>query len=280
LEKISKKILILGGAGMLGHVLLQKFLVKNIFDIYDVTRKKEKRKNNFSCDVTNFDSLAKIIKEIKPDYIINCIGVLIKGSIQDPSNAILINSLLPHKLAQFSKTVNAKLIHISTDCVFDGSKGSYIETDNKTAQDTYGLSKSLGEINDDKNLTLRTSIIGPELKENGEGLFSWFVKQTGEISGFSDSIWGGVTTFILADIIIKSINENHTGLIHVTNGHPISKFDLLSLIKDRFQINSIQLKRVLGKKSDKSLNSNYDYFNVPSYEQMISDMHKYCLKNY
>ena len=265
---------------MLGHVLLKKLNENKVFDIYDITRNKENRPNNFKCDVTNFDYLFKIIKDIKPDYIVNCIGILIKGSIEEPSNAILTNAILPHKLVEFSKAVDSKLIHVSTDCVFDGSKGSYIETDSKTAQDTYGLSKSLGEINDDKNLTLRTSIIGPELKDNGEGLFSWFVKQTGEISGFSESIWGGVTTFILADIIIKSINENHTGLIHVTNGQPISKFDLLSLIKDKFQLNNIQLKRVPGKKADKSLNTKYHYFNVPSYEEMITDMHKYYLKNY
>ena len=260
---------------MLGHMVLEKLYGKDIFEVFDITRKKDNRLNNFECDVTNLNSLFKIIKDINPDYIINCIGVLIKGSIQDPSNAILINALLPHKLAQFSKAINAKFIHISTDCVFDGSKGSYVETDNKTAQDTYGLSKSLGEINDDKNLTLRTSIIGPELKDNGEGLFSWFVKQTGEISGFSDSIWGGVTTFILADIIIKSINENHTGLIHVTNGHPITKFDLLSLIKDKFQLNNIQLKKVPGKKLDKSLKTNYNYFDIPTYEEMIAEMREF-----
>jgi len=265
---------------MLGHIVLEKLYGKDIFEVFDITRKKDNRLNNFECDVTNLNSLFKIIKDINPEYIINCIGVLIKGSIQDPTNAILINAFLPHKLAQFSKTIKAKLIHISTDCVFDGSKGNYIETDNKTAQDTYGLSKSLGEINDDRNLTLRTSIIGPELKDHGEGLFSWFVKQKGEVNGFSESIWGGVTTFVLADIIIKSINENYTGLIHVTNSKPISKFDLLSLIKHKFQLNNIQLKRVLGKKSDKSLNSKYDYFNVPSYEQMITEMYKYCSEKY
>ena len=162
---------------MLGHVLLDKLISCNVFEIYDITRKKRNRINNIECNVTNFDSLFEIIEEIKPDYIINCIGVLIKGSMEDPSNAILINAVLPHKLAQFSKAVNAKFIHISTDCVFDGSKGNYIETDNKTTQDTYGLSKSLGEISDAKNLTLRTSIIGPELKNNGEGLFSWFINQ-------------------------------------------------------------------------------------------------------
>jgi dTDP-4-dehydrorhamnose reductase len=280
LEKIREKILILGGVGMLGHVLLNKLNESKAFEVYDITRNKEERINNFDCDVTNFNSLFEIIKEIKPKYIINCIGVLIKGSIQDPSNAILINALLPHKLAQFSNSINAKFIHISTDCVFDGFKGSYIETDSKTAQDTYGLSKSLGEIIDDKNLTLRTSIIGPELKNNGEGLFSWFINQKGEVNGFTESIWGGVTTLELAEVIIKSINENYTGLVHVTNRKPISKFDLLSLIKDKFQLNNIQLKNVPGKKSDKSLNTKYDYFNVPSYEQMITDMHKYYLKNY
>ena len=280
MEKIREKILILGGVGMLGHVLLNKLNESKAFEVYDITRNKEERINNFDCDVTNFNSLFEIIKEIKPKYIINCIGVLIKGSIQDPSNAILINALLPHKLAQFSNSINAKFIHISTDCVFDGFKGSYIETDSKTAQDTYGLSKSLGEIIDDKNLTLRTSIIGPELKNNGEGLFSWFINQKGEVNGFTESIWGGVTTLELAEVIIKSINENYTGLVHVTNRKPISKFDLLSLIKDKFQLNNIQLKNVPGKKSDKSLNTKYDYFNVPSYEQMITDMHKYYLKNH
>ena len=277
---IKKKILVIGGAGMLGHVLLKKLNENKTFEVFDITRNKEDRINNFKCDVTNFNSLFKIIKDINPEYIINCIGVLIKGSIQDPSNAILINALLPHRLVQFSKTVNAKLIHISTDCVFDGSKGNYIETDTKTAQDTYGLSKSLGEINDDKNLTLRTSIIGPELKENGEGLFSWFIKQKGEVNGFTESIWGGVTTLELAEVIIKSINENYTGIVHVTNSQPISKFDLLSIIKDKFELNHIDLKKVTGKKSDKSLYSKYNYFSVPSYEQMITDMRKYCLKNY
>ena len=265
---------------MLGHVLLQKLLVKNTFEVYDVTRKKENRRNNFSCNVTNFNALNEIIIKINPDYIVNCIGILIKGSLEDPSNAILINAVLPHKLVQFSKAANAKLIHISTDCVFDGSKGSYIETDNKTAQDIYGLSKYLGEINDDKNLTLRTSIIGPELKDSGEGLFSWFIKQKGEVNGFTESIWGGVTTLVLADVIIKSINENYTGLLHVTNGKFISKYDLLNLIKGKFQLNSIQLKKVPGKKSDKSLKTNYNYFDIPTYDEMIAEMRKFYLENY
>ena len=265
---------------MLGHVLLKKLNESKAFEVYDITRNKEERINNFDCDVTNFNSLFEIIKKIKPKYIINCIGVLINGSIQDPSNAIHINSLLPHKLAKYSKTVGAKLIHISTDCVFDGSKGSYIETDIKTAQDTYGLSKSLGEIHDDKNLTLRTSIIGPELKNNGEGLFSWFIKQKGAVNGFTESIWGGVTTLVLSEVIIKSIKDDLTGLIHVTNGVPISKFNLLSLIKEKFNLIDIKLISVPGEKSDKSLRTNYKYFHIQTYEEMIAEMREFYLENY
>lgn len=265
---------------MLGHVLLNKLKLIRSFEVFDITRNKVERINNYKCDVTNFDSLQGIIKEIKPNYIINCVGVLIKGSMQDPSNAILINALLPHRLAEFSKLVGAKLIHVSTDCVFDGSKGNYIETDNKTAQDTYGLSKSLGEINDSENLTLRTSIIGPELKDNGEGLFSWFMKQKGEVNGFTESIWGGVTTIELAKAIIMSMEQNLTGLIHLTNGIPITKHDLLLLIKNEFSLNQIILNKVKGKKSDKSLKTIKDYFNVPSYQKMISEMHLYYLENY
>jgi dTDP-4-dehydrorhamnose reductase len=279
LEKIRKKVLVLGGVGMLGHVLFKKLIKNKLFEVHDITRNKENRLNNFKCDVTNFDSLFEIVKNVKPHFIVNCIGVLIKESNENPSNAVLINSALPHKLVQFSKAINAKFIHISTDCVFDGSKGTYIETDKKTAQDTYGLSKSLGEINDDKNLTLRTSIIGPELKDDGEGLFSWFINQRGEVSGFTESIWGGVTTLVLADIIIKSINENHTGLIHITNGKPISKYDLLNLIKDKFELNKINLKRVFGKKSDKSLKTKFSYFQIPTYEEMILDMKNFIKKN-
>ena len=265
---------------MLGHILLKKLSNFDKYIVFDITKNKENRINNYDCDVTNFNSLFNIIKKIRPDYIINCVGILIKGSTTDPSNAILINSLLPHKLLEYSKAVGSKLIHISTDCVFDGLKGSYIETDSKTAQDIYGLSKSLGEINDSENLTLRTSIIGPELKNNGEGLFSWFIKQKGEVNGFTESIWGGVTTLVLADVIIKSIIDGLTGLIHVTNREPISKFNLLNLIKEKFNLTDVKLVSVPGKKSDKSLKTNYNYFDIPTYEEMIAEMREFYLENY
>jgi len=249
---------------MLGHMLINRLQEYSNFDIFDITRNSSGRKNNYSCDITDLNLLQTLIIKIKPSFIVNCIGVLIKGSLEDPSNAIFINSYLPHKLANFSDSIGAKLIHISTDCVFDGLKGSYVETDLKTAQDVYGMSKSLGEINNSGHLTLRTSIIGPELKENGEGLLSWVLKQKGEINGFKESIWGGVTTLVLSDIIIKSIANQYSGLIHVTNGKSISKYNLLDLIQRYFVLKDISIVEVPGKYSDKSLNTLFNYFNIPT----------------
>lgn len=272
--------MVLGGVGMLGHILIDRLDSNNTYDVFDITRNKKNRSSNFKCDVSDFEKLWDIIEKIRPNFIVNCVGVLIKGSSDDPSNAIALNSLLPHKLVQFSKEISAKLIHISTDCVFDGSRGGYLEDDQKTAQDIYGLSKSLGEIIDDKNLTLRTSIIGPELKKKGEGLFSWFVNQTGRVNGFTDVIWGGVTTLTLSDVIIQCIKEGQTGLLHVTNRKSISKYDLLDLIKESFNLDHIKLMKSPGKKSDKSLNTKFKYFKIPEYEAMISEMADYYKQNY
>lgn len=272
---LRQRVLVLGGVGMLGHVLIDKLDINNTYDVYDITRNKENRPGNFKCDVSDFEKLWRIIEKIRPTFIVNCVGVLIKGSSDNPSNAIALNALLPHKLVQFSKEISAKLIHISTDCVFDGSKGGYLEDDKKTAQDVYGLSKSLGEIIDDKNLTLRTSIIGPELKKNGEGLFSWFITQTGRVNGFTDAIWGGVTTLTLSNIIIQCLAEGQTGLLHVTNSKSISKYDLLYLIKESFNLDHIELIKSPVKKSDKSLNTKFNYFQIPEYEAMILEMSEY-----
>jgi len=275
-----QKVLILGSTGMLGSALTISMLNSKLFDIYDISHKNKFRTDSMICDVTNKIDLHKIINLIKPDVVINCVGVLINKSNKNPSNAIYINSYFPHYLRDLSELLSFKLIHISTDCVFDGSKGSYNETDYKTAQDIYGLSKSLGEINDDKNLTLRTSIIGPELKNKGEGLFSWFINQKGRVNGFTESIWGGVTTIVLSNVIIQSIQNDLTGLIHVTNGEPISKFNLLNLIKEKFNLTNIKLVSVPGKKSDKSLKTNYNYFDIPTYEEMIAEMREFYLENY
>jgi dTDP-4-dehydrorhamnose reductase len=183
---------------------------------------------------------------------------------------------LPHQLKKISKNIGAKLIHISTDCIFSGNKGGYIETDAKDAKDgkgVYSQTKKLGEIEDDANLTLRTSIIGPELKNNGEGLFHWFMNQQGEISGYTKAIWSGVTTLELAKAVKWSIDNNITGLYHVTNNSSISKYDLLQLFQ-KYTKKNINIKPFDGKKVDKSFIDTrllIDY-QIPSYDQMISNM--------
>jgi dTDP-4-dehydrorhamnose reductase len=161
--------------------------------------------------------------------------------------------------------------------VFTGNKGNYSETDFKDARDTYGLSKALGEVDNDHDLTMRTSIIGPELKEKGEGLFHWFMNQNGDINGFTKMFWGGVTTLELAKAIDAAIEQNITGLIHITNGQPISKFEMVTMFKDIWKTDHIQITPVEGKVADKSLISVRSDFKYPvaSYSKMIEDQHNW-----
>lgn len=272
MEKIKPKVLILGSTGMLGHIVYHFLKNQNQFDVYDIVYRNKLTDQSIICDITDEFELRTTIESIKPDYIINCIGVLIKGSNENPSNAIFINAYFPHLLVELANKESAKVIHISTDCVFSGKTGNYSETDFRDADDVYGRSKALGEINNENHLTLRTSIIGPELKTNGEGLFHWFMNQSGEISGFTNAFWGGVTTLELAKSILIAIENNLTGLCHVTNGLKISKYELLKLFKKTWNRNDIEVIAFDGKSIDKSLQlSNGHNFNVSTYEEMLLD---------
>ena len=281
MEKVKKKVLILGSTGMLGHVVFTYLNQRNEFELYDIVYRNKLRNESIVCDITDVEQVKKQIHQIKPDFIINCIGILIKGSTSNPVNAIYINSYFPHLLTQIADELNTKVIHISTDCVFSGKKGSYAETDFRDADDTYGRSKALGELFSERHLTLRTSIIGPEIKKDGEGLFHWFMNQSGEINGFTEAFWGGVTTLQLAKNIEQAIHHNYTGLLHVTNGERISKFDLVSLFKGMWGKNSVSIVPYPGKSVDKSLISISDIaFNVPDYESMLMEQKKWMEDNY
>lgn len=275
-----KKVLILGSTGMLGHQVYYKLNSLNHFELYDISFRHQLRKESIICDITKLDELEKLIFKIEPDYIINCVGVLIKGSSDNPINAIFINAYFPHWLASTAGLVHAKVIHISTDCVFSGKSGAYQETDFRDADDVYGRSKALGEINDSTHLTLRTSIVGPELKMNGEGLFHWFMHQQNEINGFKKSFWGGVTTVELSNVIAYCLENEIVGLIHITNGERISKYDLLKVFQEYFN-KALNVIPVDGKEIDKSLKSERDDFNydVPSYSEMIQEMKKFMEEN-
>lgn len=270
---MNKKLLIIGSKGMAGHVIYYYFKNRQGFDVVDISRSHDNFHSNYILDVNNTIELEKIIQNEKPDVIINCVGVLNKDAEDNPAKAIFLNSYLPHFLAKLATQLNCKLIHISTDCVFNGKKGKYTETDVKDGIGFYAQSKALGEVEYDQHLTIRTSIIGPELKKNGIGLFDWLMHQEGTIKGYKNAIWSGVTTTELAKAIEPMILQNITGLFQLANSH-INKFDLLVLIKQTFEKTKVNILPFEEYSSDKSLiSTRTDFkFELNAYPQMLTEM--------
>lgn len=288
-------IIILGANGMAGHVISKFLFDTNNYNILNIVKKNI---NNISNDLLNNKTnnilelnlqdqtkLESIIKDFKPNYIINAAGSLIKESETTPHTAIYANSFLPKYLDYLSGIYNFKLIHLSTNCVFSGKKNaSYTEEDSPDADYLYGKSKALGEINNNKNLTIRTSFIGPELKPSGEGLLHWFLNQSGNIDGFSRAIWAGVTTLELAKFINLLIinNYNLTGIYHLSNNEPINKYSLLSLIKNIFNIHHININKKSEYYSDKSFitsRQDINYLKINSYETMLLELREFMKTN-
>ena len=268
------KVLVLGSTGLIGHQVFNYLAKTDNYEMYNITYRKKLNDETILCDVRNQDEFIELVKTISPDVIINCIGILIEGANVDPENAIFINAYLPHRLKSLADELKSKLIHMSTDCVFSGEKEMpYIEKDFKDGKDIYAKSKGLGEIINENHLTLRTSVIGPELKMDGGELFHWFMSQSGKTNGFSKAIWSGVTTLVLANVVEWAIENKITGLYHVTNNKSIDKYTLLSLIK-KYKKKSILIIPVEGKKTNKSFidtRNELDY-KIPDYEIMISEM--------
>lgn len=279
-----KKILLLGSAGMAGQILKVELTKrKDKIELVDIARSSQITTPTILLDVTKFDVLKDIIIDGKYDYIINCVGLLNRLSEKNPDQAILLNSYLPHYLEKLTTELSTKLIHISTDCVFSGIRGNYIESDFKDGIGFYAQSKALGEIINNKDLTIRTSIIGPDLNKNGLGLFSWVLNQKGTIYGYTNAFWSGVTTIQLANVIINFILSPScpTGLIHLTNNTKISKYNLLRIIKDVFELNNIDIKENNNYIVDKSfINTRDDVnMNIPSYLDMINIMKDWIVQN-
>jgi len=273
------KLLILGGKGMAGHVITSYFKQKPQYDVSYTSRDPDE-KNGIYMDVTNSTKLEKIIEEIKPDIIINCIGILNDHATNNSKLAYQVNSVLPHQLAKLTERYQGKLIHISTDCVFSGERGDYTEDDIPDGTSIYAESKQLGEIISNKHLTIRTSIIGPELKEDGIGLFLWFMKQNGKIKGYEKVLWNGVTTLELAKAIESMIEHNITGLYHLGLEEKISKFNLLKLIQEVFEKTDIEIipdSQIILDRTIKSTRSDFKYF-FPTYKQMLIEL-KAWMKN-
>ena len=276
---MKTKVLVLGSTGMLGHQVVNYLKNFDSYEVIDISYRKKLRENTIILDVTDKKRLEKTIVEVQPDIVVNCIGILINGS-SDVENAIYINAYLPHQLQRVANRIDAKLVHISTDCVFSGDKGNYTEADAKDGRDVYAKTKALGEIIDNKNVTLRTSIIGPELKQNGEGLFHWFMMQEGIVKGFTKAIWSGVTTIELVKIIKLVIDNNITGLYHVTNNNSINKYELLNLFK-KYTNKTIEIIPIDGKNVNKSFVDTRKELNytIPSYEEMVKEMIEFIKNN-
>ena len=282
------KVLVVGASGMLGHVMMRVLSENSDWSVVGSIR-HESLQELFSkalrpylisgINVEEDSFIVKVLEETRPDVVINCAGLTKhKSEANDPVASIVLNSLLPHRLAKFCKLFNVRLIHISTDCVFSGKKGNYVEDDLRDAKDLYGQSKALGELIEPNALTLRISTIGHEL-QGQYGLLNWFLSQKEQCNGYNRAIFSGLPTVIFARIIRDIVipNAKLSGLYHVA-AKPINKFDLLHLIAKTYdkEINIIADESLV---IDRSLNANRFQletgFIAPDWPELIKSMHDY-----
>jgi dTDP-4-dehydrorhamnose reductase len=236
------KVLVLGVSGMLGNAMFRVLSRGPDLDVQGTARSGGVRRFFDAdlgsrivagVDVENHDSLARVLAETRPQVVVNCIGLIKQlADAKDPLQALPINAMLPHRLARLCEIGGARLVHVSTDCVFSGSRGSYRESDPSDALDLYGKSKFLGEVEYAHTITLRTSIIGHELT-SANGLVGWFLAQEGCVKGYTRAIFSGLPTVELSRVVRDVVlpRPELSGLYHVASA-PIAKYDLLRLVAD------------------------------------------------
>lgn len=283
-----KRILILGGTGMLGHTLFAYLAAQEKWDVHTTARdyrglapcfpEELAAKVRPQVDADNFDTVIRGLAAVQPDIVINCIGLIKQTPLaNDPLSAITVNSQLPHRLSMLCRTAGARLIHISTDCVFDGKKGNYREVEAANASDLYGRTKLLGEVAYPHCVTLRTSIIGHELK-GYRGLVEWFMAQKGSVCGFKRALFSGFPTIEFARIISEYVlpNEDLSGVYHVSS-EPISKYDLLTLIATSYdkEINiEPEAEFIIDRSLDSSLFQKSTGYRPPSWPELVEKMYQ------
>ncbi|MGB7442584.1 MAG: SDR family oxidoreductase [Coleofasciculaceae cyanobacterium] len=286
-EEPPTRLLVLGGDGMLGHQLSKHFSsLPKQFNIRVTLRRDLQayehhkifnRESSYSgVDVSNFQNLVEVFADFKPHVVINAVGIVKQRPIaEDSLTSIEINALLPHRLALLCKTVGARLIHPSTDCVFSGKRGNYSEDDLPDPIDLYGRSKLLGEVSQSHTLTLRTSIVGLEL-EHKTGLVEWFLNSPEPVKGFQGAMYNGLTTIELSRLIEQLITEfpQLHGLYQVSS-EVISKYDLLCLVKEKFGLtteiipdDTFKLDRTLDSSRFREVTGYYP----PTWSAMIEAM--------
>lgn len=279
---MSKKILVLGASGMLGHVVALH-LRENGYTVDTVVNSGAFDADSVVIDLTDKDAFEGFLKTHEYHYIINAAGILVKLSDERKDLASYINSYLPHQLEYLYKDSSTKIIHFSTDCVFSGKNGPYKEGDFQDGETFYDKSKALGEIINDKDLTFRQSIIGPDMTKKGIGLFNWFMlnKKGASINGFSSAIWNGITTIELAKATKMAIEQNLTGLYQLTPPRNINKYELLKLFNREF-VRGITItedkKEMAINKTLVNTRSDFNYA-VSDYPTMINDMKEWLVNH-
>lgn len=273
-----KKILVLGSIGMAGHLITLYFKEQG-YDVTAYSMHPFPYCKNIVGNALDTEHFKQVLTSDNYDVVINCIGILNQMAEDNQALASYLNSYLPHLVADTLKDRPTKLIHMSTDCVFAGNGGPYYEDSLRDGLTFYDRSKALGEVEDAKNLTFRNSIVGPDMNEDGIGLFNWFMKQQGTINGFTGAIWTGVTTLTLAKAMEQAMNENLCGLYNLVNNESISKYDLLRLFNHHFRNDELQILPSDKLQLDKSLRHRRTDFSfvVPSYEQQVAEMKQWTV---
>jgi dTDP-4-dehydrorhamnose reductase len=288
-DQTESTVLVLGATGMLGNAVLRLLadspgirVVGSVRSAAGVRMLREdlRERVRTGVDVENPDSLAKLLGSVRPHAVINCVGLVKQlADAEDPLAALPVNALLPHRLSRLCALVGARLVHISTDCVFAGSKGMYLEGDPPDAQDLYGRSKLLGEVTQDAHaITLRTSIIGHELA-SAHGLVGWFLAQKGSVRGYRKAVFSGVPTVELARIIRDHVlpRPELTGLYQVSAA-PIDKLTLLQLVANQYshEVDIVADERVV---IDRSLDSTRfrtaTGYQPPEWVELVRHMHAF-----
>ena len=282
------KVLILGASGMLGHAVMRTlFDSSSDIEVYGAARSASvcntlteipADRVLIGFDAEKTDSLIEIFGKAQPDVVINCVGVVkqLETAI-DPLRVLPLNTMLPHRLERLCASAGARLIHISTDCVFSGTRGGYLESDDSDATDLYGKSKYLGEVSGVNSVTLRTSIIGHELNTS-HSLIEWFLRQQGDIRGYTNAIFSGLSTIELARVIRDFVlpNPRLSGLYHVAAA-PISKYDLLNLVAEVYG-KPIKIAPDHSVVIDRSLNGQLfakeSGYHAPDWPQLIETMYQ------
>ncbi|MEH7612414.1 SDR family oxidoreductase [Gottfriedia acidiceleris] len=266
------KYLVLGATGMAGHTIAL-YLHERGHEVTTFSRKSFPYCDNIKGDIMD-QSLLKQILLNNYDVVINCIGILNDACNKERSRAVYLNSYLPHLLVDLLKSTRTRLFHMSTDCVFSGKSAPYYEKSFRDGETFYDRTKAMGEFDDNKNLTFRNSIVGPDMNKDGIGLFNWFMKQNGSIDGYSEAIWTGVSTLTLAKAMERAAFEKISGIYNLVNNTSISKLDLLKLFNENFKANEINIIPNSSINVDKTLINNRNDFTfiVPSYEDMIREM--------